>query len=329
MLGTEGEILTLEGVTREFPGFRLERVSFSLEPGYVMGLIGPNGAGKTTTVKLILNLIRPQAGRIRVFGLDSVTQEGDIKRHLGYLGEKAPLPESATAEWLGSFMARYFPTWDRSLYRHYLKRFEVPEGKPARALSKGTRTKLALAAAMGHRPQLLILDEPTSGLDPLVRHEVVDALRDVVSDEGHSVLFSTHIVSDLEAIADFVAVLVKGRLITCETREQLADRWRRLTFRPRDPSSTALAPLLQQFVETRQLGSLVTGVTGAYGPTLRGEVEAAAAGPVETCSLALEEIFRYLVSSHSPAKGHSLANGDRPANSLGPVGSHSPEVESR
>lgn len=302
MKQADGQILWLEGVTREFPGFRLDRVSFSLEPGYVMGFIGPNGAGKTTTVKLILNLLRPHSGTIRVFGLDSRTDEVAIKQQVGYLGERASLPETATAEWLGSFLARYYPTWDASLYRRYLKRFEVPLGKPAGTLSKGTRTKLALAAAMAHRPRLLILDEPTSGLDPLIRHEVVDALRDVVADGDRSVLFSTHIVSDLESIADFVTVIDRGRIVASEPRDQLAERWKRVTFRVHeDAPPEALRRLEEHFVETRWQGAHFVGVTGSYDDGLAAAIAKLAAGPVDTAALGLEEAFRYLVQGHNRA----------------------------
>ena len=220
-------ILTLDGVTRHFPGFTLDRISFVLRPGSIMGLLGPNGAGKTTTIKLILNLIHPDSGSIRVFGLDNRRHEIEIKRQIGYVGENALLPPDGTARWLGRYLAICFPSWDDCLYRRYLARFEVPADKPARALSKGTRTKLALAAAMAHRPRLLILDEPTSGLDPVVRHEVLNAIREVAADDGRSVLFSTHIVSDAEAAADTVTVIRDGRVLVSEGKDELLSRWRR------------------------------------------------------------------------------------------------------
>jgi len=286
--------LRLEGVTREFPGFVLDRVSFTLEPGYVMGFVGPNGAGKTTTIKLILGLLRAEAGTITVFGMDMRRQALAIKRQLGYLGEKLALPDGVTAEWVAAFLSRCFPTWDGGRFQGYLRRFGVPRNKPVRALSKGNRTKLALAAAMAHRPRLLILDEPTSGLDPLVRHEVIEALRDVVAEEDRSVLFSTHIVSDHEAIADFVTVINDGRVIASEPRDRLTERWRRLTFRVDDPACGLDARLR----DVRRQGSHVTAVTDDYCEDLRRTLGRVASGAVEASALSLEEVFRYLVGSN-------------------------------
>ncbi len=224
-MATADDILVLDGVTRRFGGFLLDGISFRLRPGSVMGLLGPNGAGKTTTIKLILNLLHLDAGSISVFGLDSRRDELAIKRKLGYLGERAILPPQGDALWLGRFLAVCFPEWDDRRYRHYLKRFGVPTAKPAGTLSKGTRTKLALAAAMGHRPGLLLMDEPTTGLDPLVRHEVVEAIREVAGDGRRAVLFSTHIVSDLEAAADAVTILDQGQVIASEAKDRLLGRW--------------------------------------------------------------------------------------------------------
>lgn len=286
-------ILRLDKVVREFPGFVLDRVSFTLQPGYVMGLVGPNGAGKTTTIKLILGLLRAQAGTITVFGMDIGRQALAIKRQVGYLGEKLALPDGVTSEWVAALFSRCLPNWDDGRFQGYLRRFGVPRNKPVRALSKGNRAKLALAAAMAHRPQLLILDEPTSGLDPLVRHEVIGALRDVVAEEDRSVLFSTHIVSDLEAIADFVTVIADGRVIASEPRDRLTERWRRLSFRVDDPARG----LDDRLRDVRRQGSHVTAVTDDYCEELRRTLGQVASGAVEASALSLEEVFRHLVGT--------------------------------
>lgn len=295
-------ILRLEQVVREFPGFVLDRVSFTLQPGYVMGFVGPNGAGKTTTIKLILGLLRAQAGTITVLGMDTRHQALAIKRQVGYLGEKLALPEGVTSEWVAALRSRCLPTWDDGRFQGYLRRFDVPRNKPVRALSKGNRTKLALAAAMAHRPRLLILDEPTSGLDPLVRHEVIEALRDVVIEEDRSVLFSTHIVSDLEAVADFVTIINHGRVITSEPHDRLAGRWRRLTFRVDSPGRR----LDGRLRDVRRQGSHVTAVTDAYSEELRQTLGEVASGPVEASALSLEEVFRYLVTSDRSRGGDGI-----------------------
>jgi ABC-2 type transport system ATP-binding protein len=226
-VGLMGEAIAFNGVCRNFRGFSLRDVTLSVEAGSIMGLLGPNGAGKTTIIKLILNLLHLHGGSISVFGLDSRAHEMEIKKRLGYVAEKDWLPPHASAGWLEELLSACYPTWDSSLYRGYLDRLEVPTGKPARALSKGTVVKLALAGALAHRPDLLVLDEPTSGLDPLVRYEVVDLLRELARSDGVTVLFSTHIVSDLESAADSVTILSGGRVLASEPKERLLGRFGR------------------------------------------------------------------------------------------------------
>lgn len=301
------DILTLEDVTRDFPGFRLDRVNFRLRAGSVMGLLGPNGAGKTTTIKLILNLIRPDSGSIRVLGLDGRKHEIEIKRQIGYVGENALLPPDGTARWLGHFLSICFPSWDERLYERYLGRFTVPQDKPARALSKGTRTKLALAAAMGHRPRLLILDEPTSGLDPVVRHEVMNAIREVAADDGRSVLFSTHIVSDAEAAADTVTVIRDGRILVSEGKDELLSRWRRVAFRPNAGALRDLERLGETFIRCETSDGMFTGTTDRYSQEFAGRIrDAAAGGMIEASPLSLEEIFLNLVGGSAAPSAEAM-----------------------
>jgi len=278
------QILALNKVCRSFPGFALSDVSFSIEPGSVMGLLGPNGAGKTTIIKLILNLLHLHGGSISVFGLDIGSHEVEIKKRVSYVAEAAQLPPYASARWLEELLSICYPTWDRVLYRHYLASFGVPADKAVRALSKGTVVKLALAGAMAHRPRLLILDEPTSGLDPIVRYEVVNVVSDLARKEGAAVLFSTHIVSDLELAADWVTVLCDGRVVTSETKDRLLGRWRRLTF-----AVTGGA---------RQDGEVMRAVTGSFTPELLEDLRRSSKGEVGVETLGLEEVFRYLVRAN-------------------------------
>lgn len=303
MASLSRDILSLRRVTRRFPGFLLDEVTFSLKPGSIMGLIGQNGAGKTTTIKLILNLLHLHGGSISVFGLDSRDNEIEIKRNLGYVGEHVLLPPRGTALWLGRFLSICFPTWDEALYRQYLTRFSVPLNKPSQALSRGTRVKLALAAALAPRPRLLILDEPTSGLDPLVRHEVVAAIREVVQDGRRGVLFSSHIVSDLETAADWITVLDGGRIVTTDAKDDLLGRWRRLSFRVREAAGFHALAACGALMERRRQGDLFEVVTGSFTPDLLTEVERIAAGPVAVEPLKLEEVFRYLVCGDRTERG--------------------------
>ena len=298
------QILALNKVCRSFPGFALSDVSFSIEPGSVMGLLGPNGAGKTTIIKLILNLLHLHGGSISVFGLDIGSHEVEIKKKVSYVAEAAQLPPHASARWLEELLSICYPTWDSALYRQYLGSFGVPADKPARALSKGTVVKLALAGALAHRPRLLILDEPTSGLDPIVRYEVVNVVRDLARKEGAAVLFSTHIVSDLELAADWVTVLCDGRVVTSETKDRLLGRWRRLTFAVTGGGSGATRTALPgNLLEARQDGEVMRAVTGSFTPELLEDLRRSSKGEVGVETLGLEEVFRYLVRANGV--GHS------------------------
>jgi len=293
----EDAVLVLDGVSKKFSAFALETISFAIRPGSVTGLLGPNGAGKTTTIKLIINLLHPDTGRITVLGLDSRKQEIAIKRNLGYLGEQPILPPQATAKWLGEFLALCYPTWDHALYRDYLSRFGVPLDVSAKALSRGTRVKLGLAAAMGHTPRLLILDEPTSGLDPMVRHEVVTAIQEVAASGRRSVLFSSHIVSDLQTAADWVVILNNGRLVINESVSSLQGRWQKLSFTVTERISPNLTATIHSFLEGKWEGPTFFGVTDHCDAELLARLERETQASVSVAPVSLEEVFRFAVES--------------------------------
>ncbi len=286
-----GDVLVLTGVTRRFPGFLLDNVTFSVRPGSVMGLLGPNGAGKTTTIKLILNFLRPHAGSISVFGLDSRSDEMAIKASLGFVAEQTVLPPQSTARQLGRFLSICFPEWSHARYMGYLARFDVPADKPARALSRGTRVKLALAAAMGHRPRLLLLDEPTSGLDPVVRHEVVTAIREAADEGDRAVLFSSHIGADLEAVADAITILNAGRVVVTEPTDALLYRWKRVSFSGGGP-----LPRGVDWMNVAQVGERLTAVTDSFSLALARRLQEGGAEAVTVEELSLEEVLRCLLS---------------------------------
>lgn len=205
--------LEIKHLTKHFPKFTLDDVSFSLPSGAVMGLIGENGAGKSTTIKLLLGLLRADAGEVSILGMDPRRQELDIKRRLGVVSEVTMHPATYRARDTGKVLASAYPNWDERQFERYLHLFGIDPAKPCKDLSKGMRMKLSIACALCHGADLLILDEPTSGLDPVVRDEVLDILRDFMQDEGHSILLSSHITSDLEKIADYITFLHEGRVL--------------------------------------------------------------------------------------------------------------------
>jgi ABC-2 type transport system ATP-binding protein len=219
------EALLINGLGKAYPGFLLQDVSFRLPRGYIMGLIGPNGAGKTTVIKLILNLIRRDAGQITVLGRDSLLHETWVKSRLGFVHETPVFFGYLTVRQTASLVSRFYPTWDDGQFRKLAGEFGLPLNKRVNRLSRGTVMKLSLALALSHEAEFLLLDEPTSGLDPVFRRELLDRLSALIKDGRTSVLFSTHITSDLERRADFLTFLREGRIVFSSSREEIYDKW--------------------------------------------------------------------------------------------------------
>ena len=215
--------LEAEGLGKRYGSFELSGVSFRLEPGAVMGLIGPNGAGKTTTIRLLLGLVRPDAGTARLFGTDPIRRGAELMEKVGFVYEDGCFYGSLSACDNGRWLSRVYRTWDGVRYRDLLGRFGVDPDRKVDALSKGQRTKMSLAAALSHEADLLILDEPTSGLDPVSRSEILDLLYEYIGNGSRSVLFSTHITADLERIADYVTFLREGTQVWSEETEAVLE----------------------------------------------------------------------------------------------------------
>lgn len=190
-----------------------------------MGFIGENGAGKTTTIKLILNEVRRDGGSIKIFGRDNIRDEEKVKEQIGVVFDESYFYGGLTADDVGRILSRVFKTWDPALYDRYKKDFELPRGKTIKEYSKGMKRKLSIASALAHRPRLLILDEATSGLDPVMRSDILDVLLDFIQDESRGVLFSSHITSDLERIADYVTFLHKGRVVFSRSKDDLTEQY--------------------------------------------------------------------------------------------------------
>jgi ABC-2 type transport system ATP-binding protein len=190
-----------------------------------MGLIGPNGAGKTTVIKLILNIVRRTAGQVRVFGLDGLGREEEVKSRIGFVLDESPFHGYLKVDAIGALVAPFYGTWDAARFAGLCREFELPRRRRVNALSRGMKMKLALAVALAHGAELILLDEPTSGLDPVFRRELLGKLSDLIQDGRTSVLFSTHITSDLERVADYITCLRDGNLVFSATREEIFDRW--------------------------------------------------------------------------------------------------------
>lgn len=211
--------LEIKNLTKSFAGFRLDHLSLTLPRGCIMGIIGENGAGKSTTMKLILDMLHKDSGTVTILGKDSDLQL--IKEDIGVVMDEVGIPECLTARQVGKVMKNTFRNWDDAEYSRLLQKLSLPEDKPFKDFSRGMKMKLGIAIALSHRARLLILDEATSGLDPVVRDEVVEMLSDFTRDENNSILISSHIVSDLEKLCDYVAFLHKGKLLLCEEKDVL------------------------------------------------------------------------------------------------------------
>lgn len=216
--------IELRGVTRIVGDFTLDNINFSLPQGGILGLVGENGAGKSTIIKLIMNAIAPDSGTITVMGVDNQSKEfTDIKQDIGIVLDEPCFPERMTAYELGRVMNLTYKNWDKEVYADYLTHFKLPEHKKFKHLSRGMRMKLSLAIALSHHAKLLILDEATSGLDPMARDELLTVFNEFTRDETHTVLISSHIVSDLEKICDYIAFIHGGKLEFLEEKDKLME----------------------------------------------------------------------------------------------------------
>jgi ABC-2 type transport system ATP-binding protein len=218
-------ILEIRNLRKDFKDFQLRNINLTLERGYIMGFIGPNGAGKTTTIKLMMNLLKKDGGEIRVFGLDHIAHEREIKNRIGFVYDENCFYEELTIMGMKSIIAPMYKAWDDRQFAQYIREFDLPPRKKIKELSKGMKMKFALAVALSHHAELLVMDEPTSGLDPLIRSELLDILSGLIQDEKKAVLFSTHITSDLDKIADYVAMIHQGEIVLHTTKDEIIERY--------------------------------------------------------------------------------------------------------
>lgn len=216
--------IEIRDLCKSYSGFTLDHLNLTLPTGCIMGLIGENGAGKSTTIKLILDMVRRDSGTVTLLGRDNRDNLRLTKEDIGVVLDEVGISECLTAKQVGKIMKHTFRNWDESAYEQYLRLFAIPN-KKFKEFSRGMKMKLGIAVALSHHAKLLILDEATSGLDPVVRDEVIDIFSEFTRDEDHSVLISSHIVSDLEKICDYVAFLHKGKLLLCEEKDQLKEQY--------------------------------------------------------------------------------------------------------
>ena len=218
-------------VVKIFPDFKLGPINLELEPGTVLGLIGPNGAGKTTSIQCLVGLLRADSGEMKVFGRPNDLNKPDWKQDIGYVGDVHVFYERWTGQQNLRFLSQFYPNWSEEKAAQLANRFQLPLDKRAKNLSTGNRVKLSLVSALAHSPKLLLLDEPTSGIDPVVRTEVLDVLFEVLETGDCAIFYTTHILPEISRIADELAFIDEGQIWLRTPKEDLNDRWRKITFR--------------------------------------------------------------------------------------------------
>ncbi len=274
-------LLEVEGLTKRYPGFTLDSVSFRLETGYIMGFIGRNGAGKTTTLKSMLGLVHADAGSVRIDGTEYREDEHLAKQKLGVAFGGVDYYPRAKLSDIARVTRRFYEAWDETQYRALLQRFQLDEKKRVRELSQGMKVKFSLALALSHNAKLLLLDEPTGGLDPVSREELIELLQHIVEDGEHSILFSTHITSDLEKCADYITYIRGGRIAASTDLDSFKSEYRLV----RGTRAQLTEPLVQKFIGARK---------NAFGFTALAKAEdAAAMVGLEIAPADLESIMIY------------------------------------
>ncbi len=214
-------ILQVDKLTKQYPGFKLDHVSFSVPKGTIMGLIGENGAGKSTTIHAILDLINKDDGVVTFWGQELSSNPQNIKEDIGVVFDGINFYETLTPAKIENISMKAYKQWDKQIFSSYLKRFQLPSDKEVKTFSRGMKMKLSIAVALSHKPKLLILDEATSGLDPVMRDDILDVFLDFVQDENHAILMSSHITKDLEKIADYITFIHKGKVLFSKPKDEL------------------------------------------------------------------------------------------------------------
>lgn len=273
--------IEIKNVSKSYPNFKLDNLSLTLPGGCIMGLVGENGAGKSTTIKLILDMIHRDSGSITLLGRDNQKDIHLVKEEVGVVLDEVGLPEHLNAKQIGKIMKHIYKNWDENSYNGYIQKLDIPNDRAFKDFSRGNKMKLGIAVALSHHPKLLLLDEATSGLDPVVRDEVVELFSEFTRDEEHSILISSHIVSDLEKLCDYIAFLHKGRLLLCEEKDQLLDQY-------------GIVHCTQQ-----QLAAMNTDAVRYYKQNNYG-VEAmvrrdAVSGDIHISPISIEELFLFMV----------------------------------
>ncbi len=283
-------IIEIKNLVREFGNKRaLDNVSMTIQPGTVMGLVGENGAGKTTLIKHVLGLLKAQQGTVKVFGMDPVSNPEGVLSKIGYLSEEGDMPTWMKVHELMRYSAAFYPTWDDQYAMKLLEEFKLDPGAKLSKMSKGQRSRAGLLVAMAYRPELLVLDEPSSGLDPIVRKDILGAIIRTIADDGRTVLFSSHLLSEVERVADQISIVRNGKILISDNLDTVKESHLRATLLFEEPLSR----------HPDLAGSLTWSGSGKEwqltycgdGKSLDAAAKLLGAKVIERAGLSLEEIF--------------------------------------
>jgi ABC-2 type transport system ATP-binding protein len=298
MIRETGEsVVEVVGLTRRFGRtLALDGLSLEVPRGVVFGLVGENGAGKTTLIKHILGLLKAQTGSVCVFGSDPVRDPVGVLARVGYLSEDRDLPDWMRIQELLRYLQPFYPSWDQAFAEDLRRRFDLDPRARIKTLSQGQRARVGLLAALAYRPELLVLDEPSTGLDPIVRRDILAAIIRTIAEEGRTVLFSSHLLDEVERVSDHVALIAGGRIVLCDSLESIKASHRRLTIRFDQP--LAQPPGLPGPARWEGSGREWTAVCRGPIEDLQGQAAGVGARVVEDYTPSLDEIFVARVGSH-------------------------------
>jgi len=283
-------VVDIQNLTRRYGSNKaLDDVSLVIPPGIVMGIVGENGAGKTTLIKHVLGLLRAQEGTVRVFGLDPVAHPVEVLSRIGYLSEEGDLPAWMRVDELLRYAASFYKTWDEAYATKLLDEFRLDRSAKLSKLSKGQRSRAGLVVAMAYRPPLLVLDEPSSGLDPIVRRDILMAIVRTIADEGRTVLFSSHLLGEVERVSDRVALIKEGRIVLSDSMDNIKEGYRRVTLMFDEPRE--VAPQIEDTIGWEGKGREWSAVSSAQPQQLEAAISLLGARVVERNGLSLDDIF--------------------------------------
>ncbi|BFH71784.1 MAG: ABC transporter ATP-binding protein [Paenibacillus dendritiformis] len=217
--------IEVQGITKQYPTRRMDNISFTVEQGYITGLIGPNGAGKSTLLRMLLHIVKPHQGTVKLLGMEMPDRERDIKRQVGYISDESHFYYQFRMDEMKRIIAPFYPNWDEALYKRLMDRFGLSGKQKVGQASKGMKMKFSIVMALSHHPRLLLMDEPTAGLDPVFRRELLELLLEWMEQGDRTILYSTHVTTDLDRAADYVLFLHEGRVLFHREKDQLFDTY--------------------------------------------------------------------------------------------------------